>query len=122
MTARKDVVEKYIDGFRDGDHRQILSCLTEDVRREIYGHATIQGKAEFDSAVRNEATTGHPTLTIDRMIGEGDSVVAVGSGGRRTGGWRTARVRPQPACQASSATRTCSSTVAQASSRLSTAR
>jgi ketosteroid isomerase-like protein len=81
MSARKDVVEKYIDGFRRGDHEAILSCLTDDVLWEIHGHATVRGKADFDGAIENDATPGRPTLTIDRLIEEGDSVVAVGSGG-----------------------------------------
>lgn len=80
MSMRKDVVEKYIDGFRRGDHEQILSCLTDDVRWEIYGHATIRGKSEFEGAIESDATPGLPTLTIDRLIEEGDSVVAVGGG------------------------------------------
>ena len=31
MTENKKTVEKYIDGFNKSDHKQILSCLTEDV-------------------------------------------------------------------------------------------
>ena len=36
--------------------------------------------ADFDGAIENDHTPGRPTLTIDRLIEEGDSVVAVGSG------------------------------------------
>jgi hypothetical protein len=31
VSARKAVVEAYVDGFRRGDSAAILSCLTEDV-------------------------------------------------------------------------------------------
>src|SRR5215210_5277155 len=31
MSPRKALVERYIDGFRRGDHEQILSCLTDDI-------------------------------------------------------------------------------------------
>jgi len=80
VSTRKRIVESYIDGFRRSHHAQILSCLTDDVVWEIHGHAIVRAKAEFDGAIENEATPGHPTLAIDRLIDEGDSVVAVGSG------------------------------------------
>lgn len=31
MTANKKTVEIYMDGFNKSDHKQILSCLTDDV-------------------------------------------------------------------------------------------
>ena len=92
MSTRKRIVESYIDGFRRSHHAQILSCLTDDVVWEIHGHAIVRAKAEFDGAIENEATPGHPTLAIDRLIDEGDSVVAVGSGSVALRRW-AARVR-----------------------------
>lgn len=38
------------------------------------------GQEAFDAEIENDATEGSPTLTIDRLIEEGESVVAVGSG------------------------------------------
>jgi ketosteroid isomerase-like protein len=80
MSARKAVVEQYIEGFRRGDHAQVLSCLTDDVVWEIHGHATVRGRAAFDAAIEEDATPGRPTLTIDRLVEEADTVVAVGGG------------------------------------------
>jgi uncharacterized protein len=31
VSVRKDVVARYIDGFRRTDHDAILSCLTDDI-------------------------------------------------------------------------------------------
>ncbi|HEX6362514.1 MAG TPA: hypothetical protein VFZ93_06155 [Albitalea sp.] len=31
MSARKAVVERYVEGFRRSDHEQVLGCLTDDV-------------------------------------------------------------------------------------------
>lgn len=31
MSEQKQIVEKYMDGFRTTDHEKILSCLTDDV-------------------------------------------------------------------------------------------
>ena len=30
-TVRKRVVERYIEGFRAGDHEMIIACVTDDV-------------------------------------------------------------------------------------------
>jgi ketosteroid isomerase-like protein len=48
MSARKNVVEKYIEGFRRRDHAQILSCLTDDIVWVLHGAKTLKGKAAFD--------------------------------------------------------------------------
>ncbi len=80
MSTRKALVERYIDGFRRGDHEQILSCLVDEILWEIHGHATVRGKADFASTIESDATPGRPTLMIDRLIEEGNSLVAVGSG------------------------------------------
>jgi uncharacterized protein len=80
MSARKDVVETYIEGFRRVDHAQIVSCVTDDVVWELHGYTIVSGKDAFDQEIENEATVGPPTLTIDRLIEEADTVVAVRSG------------------------------------------
>jgi uncharacterized protein len=80
VPTRKDIVEKYIEGFRRSDHAQILSCLTDDVLWELHGYKTLQGKDAFDAEIENEDVEGSPTLTIDRLIEEGDIVVATGGG------------------------------------------
>jgi len=80
VASHKGVVEAYIEGFRQVDHATILACLTDDVEWVIHGHRTLQGKAAFDGEIESGATVGGPTLVIDRMVEEGDIVVAVGHG------------------------------------------
>jgi uncharacterized protein len=80
MSRRKEVVEKYMEGFRRSDHEQILSCLTDDVVWELFGYTTLTGKDAFDKETENPAFVGSPELTIDRLIEEADTVVAVGKG------------------------------------------
>jgi ketosteroid isomerase-like protein len=80
MSTRKSIVEKYIDGFRRSDHAQILSCLTDDVVWALHGYKTLQGKEAFDAEIENEGFEGSPTITVDRLIEEGDTVVATGGG------------------------------------------
>jgi uncharacterized protein len=80
VSARKGIVERYVEGFRRSDHAQILSCLTDDVVWELHGHKTLRGKDAFDAEIENDAFEGSPTLTIDRLIEEGDCVVATGGG------------------------------------------
>lgn len=87
MAARKALVERYFDGFRRSDHGQILGCLTEDVVWDLHGYRRLEGKAAFDGEIENESFVGAPELTIDRLIEEGDVIVATGAGaGTHTSG------------------------------------
>jgi ketosteroid isomerase-like protein len=80
LAPHKAVVEAYIDGFRRSDHEAILACLDDDVVWVLHGYRTLQGKAAFDDEIENDAGVGSPTLHLDRLVEEGDTVVAVGTG------------------------------------------
>ncbi|HAD03724.1 MAG: hypothetical protein A2091_12545 [Desulfuromonadales bacterium GWD2_61_12] len=88
MTANKQTVAKYIDGFNKSDHAQILSCLTDDVVWEMPGAFHLVGKAAFDNEIENPAFVGRPVVTVTRMVEENDVVVAEGTvrAKRRDGG------------------------------------
>jgi ketosteroid isomerase-like protein len=78
-TFRKRVVERYIEGFRAGDHEMILGCLTDDVAWEMPPYFTLSGKAAFDEAIENDASPGLPDIRLTRLVEEGDVVVAEGA-------------------------------------------
>lgn len=80
MSARKRVVETYIEGFRQGDHRMILGCLTDDVVWVLHGYRELRGKEAFEREIGNPAFEGRPSLTIEGLVEEGDCVVAFGRG------------------------------------------
>ena len=80
MSRRKTVVERYFEGFRRSDHGQILACLTDDVVWDLPDFAHLTGKDAFDREIENDEFVGSPTLTVDRLVEEGDTVVAVGNG------------------------------------------
>jgi ketosteroid isomerase-like protein len=80
VSPRKDLVETYFEGFRRSDHPQILACLTDDIAWDLPGYRHLTGKAAFDQEIENEEFVGSPTLTVDRLIEEGDTVVAIGDG------------------------------------------
>jgi ketosteroid isomerase-like protein len=80
VSPRKAVVEAYFEGFRRSDHDQILACLTDDVVWDLPGYRHLRGKDAFDREIENEDFVGSPTLTVDRLIEEGETVVAIGSG------------------------------------------
>ena len=88
MTANKQTVAKYIDGFNKSDHAQILSCLTDDVVWEMPGAFHLVGKAAFDNEIENPAFIGRPVVTVTRMVEENDVVAAEGAvrARRRDGG------------------------------------
>ncbi len=80
MTSHKELVEAYFEGFRQSDHAAILSLLTDDVAWDLPGFRHLNGKDAFDGEIENPAFEGGPKLTIDRMVEEGDTVVAIGTG------------------------------------------
>jgi uncharacterized protein len=88
VSANKEVVQSYFEGFRRSDHAAILACLTDDVVWDLPGYKSLAGKEAFDGEIENEAFEGSPTLTIDRLIEEGNTVVAlgVGKGAMKAGG------------------------------------
>ena len=79
MSENKRTIDMYIEGFRNGDHAQVLSCLTDDVEWEVPGAFHIVGKVAFDKEIENPAFTGRPTITTSRMTEENDVVVTEGT-------------------------------------------
>jgi uncharacterized protein len=78
-SARKQVVERYIEGFREGDHEKILSCLTPDVSWYMPPFFSLEGKEAFDEAIEHDASGGLPEIRLERLVEEGDVVVAQGA-------------------------------------------
>jgi uncharacterized protein len=78
MSDRKSAVERYIEGFRTGDHEMILSCLTDDVTWAMPPYFELSGKGAFDDAIENDATPGLPQIQLTRLVEEGEVVVAEG--------------------------------------------
>jgi uncharacterized protein len=80
LASHKTVVEAYVEGFQRTDHEAILACLADDVEWVLHGYRTLRGKEAFDGEIENDAAVGGPTLHLDRLVEEGDTVVSVGHG------------------------------------------
>jgi ketosteroid isomerase-like protein len=80
VSTHKEIVEQYFEGFRQSDHDLILDLLTDDVTWYLPGHKDLAGKEAFDAEIENPDFEGSPTLRIDRLIEEGDTIVAIGEG------------------------------------------
>ena len=78
MTENKKTVDRYMEGFRKGDHAQVLSCLTDDVEWEIPGMFHVRGKEAFDGHIEDEGFVGRPAITVTRLTEEDDVVIAEG--------------------------------------------
>ena len=78
MSARKAVVQTHVDP--PSHSAAIPACLTEDVVWEIHGHATARGRDEFAGSISEDATPDTPTPELERLVEEGDTVVAVVNG------------------------------------------
>ena len=79
MSENKKVVERYMDGFNKSDHKQILSCLTDDVEWMLPGAFHLKGKDAFDKEIENPAFEGKPEIVVTRMIEENNIVIAEGT-------------------------------------------
>ena len=79
MTENKKTVDRYMEGFREGNHEKILSCLTDDIVWYMPGFFHHTGKEAFDREIENDFFTGLPTIQITRMIEENNIVVAEGA-------------------------------------------
>jgi uncharacterized protein len=78
-SPKKRVVERYIEGFRAGDHEAIMSCLTDDVTWYMPPYFSLSGRAAFDDAIENDAAPGLPDIRLTRLVEQGDVVVAEGA-------------------------------------------
>lgn len=78
MTPNKATVDRYMEAFRKSDHAGVLACLTDDVEWVLPGCFDIKGKAAFDKEIEDDCYVGSPTIHVDRMVEEGDVVVAEG--------------------------------------------
>jgi uncharacterized protein len=79
MTAKnKEIIRKINRGFEEDDVEAILSCLADDVRWDVAGYFTANGKEEFRKQIHNEAFVGAPAITIINEIAEGDYVAVEG--------------------------------------------
>jgi uncharacterized protein YndB with AHSA1/START domain/ketosteroid isomerase-like protein len=79
-SPRHMLVDRYVDGFRAGDHAAILGCLTEDVTWEIVGHATAAGRGDFEALIDGPEGATLPRLTVESTVEEDDMVAVFGSG------------------------------------------
>lgn len=79
MSAKKNRVETYLDGFRQSDHAKILACLTDDIEWTVHGHFHLVGKEAYDAEIENDAFVGSPTIVIDRHGRGGECRLCHGS-------------------------------------------
>ena len=79
MSANKATIQEYIEGFRQGDHSLILTCLSEDVIWEMPGVYLREGRAAFDTEIENEGFIGRPEISVGRLLEDDDVVVVEGT-------------------------------------------
>jgi hypothetical protein len=91
METHKDVVQRYIEGFRRMDRARILECLTEDFDWVLHGHKATHGKAAFAAEINDDFFDGRPVIEIERMIEQGDTIALTGKGTVTKPGGETAR-------------------------------
>lgn len=87
MSDNTDTVERYLEGFRTGNHQQILDCLTDDITWTVFGAFRLSGKQAYDAEIDGVGFTGPPRLDVVRLVEQGDVVMAelTGSATRNSG-------------------------------------
>ena len=78
-SPNKQLVQRYMDLYQRADKSLVLDLLTDDVEWIIAGHARRFGKAEFAAEMDAPDADGPPRITIERLIAQGDAVVAEGA-------------------------------------------
>ena len=84
-----ETVNTYLDGFRKNDHKQILSCLTDDIEWTVFGAFHLIGKVAYDQAIDGAPEfIDPPELEVVRMVEQGNVVMAelTGAARRAAGG------------------------------------
>ena len=77
-THNTEATCKLNKGFEADDASAILSCLADDIRWDVAGAFTTNGKDEFRKQIHNENFVGAPTITIKNEIAEGNYVAVEG--------------------------------------------
>jgi ketosteroid isomerase-like protein len=80
MPAGKQIVERYLNGFARNDLEAILGCVAEDFVWVLHGVGTFEGKAMFAATLGQDLSRGDTTVGIDRLVEEGETVVALTRG------------------------------------------
>jgi ketosteroid isomerase-like protein len=80
VSGGKQIVERYVDGFGRHDLEGILACVAEDFVWVLHGVGTFEGKAVFAAAIAQDLSRGITTVAIDRLVEEGETVVALTHG------------------------------------------
>lgn len=76
--TNKEIIQNVNDAFAAGDTETILSFVADDVRWDVIGFSTANGREEFRREVENEGFEGLPVITITSAIEEGDRVAVEG--------------------------------------------
>jgi len=79
VKSQKEIVSAYMDSFNEGNHAKILECLADDVRWDMPGYFRRTGKEEFDKEIENDAFEGRPSISVTRLVEEGNVVIAEGA-------------------------------------------
>jgi ketosteroid isomerase-like protein len=79
MTQRKRVIEQWAECFGHQDWKGMLGLFTDDVERwEVGSPKRTHGKVEFENEVLPGPDVVRLEMKVDKLIEEGDIVVAEG--------------------------------------------
>jgi ketosteroid isomerase-like protein len=77
-TTHKRIVEEANELFGRNDMNAFLNLCTEDVEWTMVGESTVKGKRAVREWLKS-MDPGTPTITVDQIVADGDTAVAIGS-------------------------------------------
>lgn len=79
MRTNKEIIRKVNEAFNADDTDAIMSFVADDVRWDVVGFSTANGREEFRKEVENEGFKRPPIITIVSEVEEGDRVAVEGT-------------------------------------------
>ena len=78
MTDNQAVVRRYMEAYDRGDYDAVLATVAEGVEWVLPGAFHLTGREAFRREMANPAFVHPPSITVSRLVADGDVVVAEG--------------------------------------------
>ncbi|RRO19262.1 nuclear transport factor 2 family protein [Saccharopolyspora rhizosphaerae] len=80
QSTRAQTVRAFAAAFTTCDIDTIIDCVNEDLVWEFNGEKAGQGRASLEERMRADLAQGRAEVTIEQLIEEGDTLVALNRG------------------------------------------
>lgn len=79
-SARAQTVRTFNEAFGTCDVDTIVGCVTDDFTWDYNGKEAGEGKPAFEERMRADLATGRAEVTIEQLVEQGGTIVALNRG------------------------------------------